>query len=135
VTAAATPSGVLRKGRSKNARERRRRPPQRCRVCGGGLSTAPERTLGRCATCPGNPDEALAERLRVWRAATARERSVPAYVVFTDVTLAALAELRPSTEAELLDIPGIGPAKSELYGEVLLEMVAEAAGSSGAEAG
>jgi DNA helicase-2/ATP-dependent DNA helicase PcrA len=135
VTAAATPSGVLRKGRSKNARERRRRPPQRCRVCGGGLSTAPERTLGRCATCPGNPDEALAERLRVWRAATARERSVPAYVVFTDVTLAALAELRPSTEAELLDIPGIGPAKSELYGGVLLEMVAEAAGSSGAEAG
>jgi DNA helicase-2/ATP-dependent DNA helicase PcrA len=135
VTAAATPSGVLRQGRSKNARERRRRPPQRCRVCGGGLSTAPERTLGRCASCPGNPDEALAERLREWRSATAKERSVPAYVVFTDVTLAALAERRPTTESELLDIPGIGPAKSELYGETLLEMVAEAAAAGGADVG
>jgi DNA helicase-2/ATP-dependent DNA helicase PcrA len=127
VTAEATPSGVLRQGRSRNARERRRRPPQRCRVCGGGLSTAPERTLGRCAGCPGNPDELLAERLREWRSATAKERSVPAYVVFTDVTLTALAERRPTSEAELLDIPGIGPAKSEQYGEILLEMVADAA--------
>jgi DNA helicase-2/ATP-dependent DNA helicase PcrA len=128
VVAAATPSGVVRQGRSTGSRERRRKPPGRCRVCGAGLVTAPERTLGRCSTCPGHPDELLAERLRVWRSATAKERGVPAYVVFTDMTLAALAERKPRDEAELLDIPGIGPAKYELYGEVLLAMVADSRG-------
>jgi hypothetical protein len=48
-------------------------------------------------------------------------------VVFTDMTLAAIAERQPRDEAELLDIPGIGPAKYELYGEVLLAMVADSA--------
>jgi len=96
-------------------------------VCGKGLVTAPERTLGRCEGCPGSVDEALVERLRAWRLATARERSVPAYVVFTDVTLVAVAERRPRTEAQLLDIPGIGPAKVEQYGAALLAMVGDAA--------
>ena len=127
VTAGATPSGLMRQGRSTSARERRRRPPQRCRVCGAGLATAPERTLGRCSLCPGTADEALVGRLREWRTATAKEREVPAYVIFTDVTLTALAERRPATVDELLDIPGIGPAKAEQYGTALLEMV----GSSG----
>jgi DNA helicase-2/ATP-dependent DNA helicase PcrA len=124
VIAGASPSGLVRAGRSTGSRDRRRKPPGRCRVCGAGLVTAPERTLGRCSTCPGNPDEALAERLREWRLATARERGVPAYVVFTDMTLNALAERRPRSEEELLDIPGIGPAKYEQYGQTLLEMVA-----------
>jgi DNA helicase-2/ATP-dependent DNA helicase PcrA len=124
VSAGTTAAGVVRQGRSAGARERRRRPPGKCRVCGKGLVTAPERTLGRCSSCPGTADEALVEQLRAWRLATAKERSVPAYVVFTDVTLVAVAERRPRTEAELLDIPGIGPAKVEQYGAALLAMVA-----------
>ena len=124
-TTEATPAGVVRQGRSSGSRERRRRPPERCRVCGAALVTAPERTLGRCRTCPGNPDEALAERLREWRLTTAKERAVPAYVVFTDLTLSALAERRPTSREALLDVPGIGPAKLELYGEALLAMISE----------
>jgi DNA helicase-2/ATP-dependent DNA helicase PcrA len=129
VSSGASPSGVLRQGRSRTARERRRQPPQRCRVCGAGLATAPERTLGRCALCPADVDEALVERLRQWRSETAEERGVPASIVFTDITLAAVAERRPRTETELLDIPGISPAKSDLYGEVLLGLVASGSGA------
>jgi DNA helicase-2/ATP-dependent DNA helicase PcrA len=124
VAATATPAGVVRQGRSVGARERRRRAPSRCRVCGAGLVTAPERTLGRCSSCPGAADEALVDRLRAWRIGVAQERSVPAYVVCTDVTLTAIAERLPVTREELLDIPGIGPAKLELYGGALLAMVA-----------
>ncbi len=124
VTATATPAGVVRQGRSVGARERRRRAPSRCRVCGAGLVTAPERTLGRCSTCPGQADEALVDRLKAWRIGVATERSVPAYVVCTDVTLTAIAERLPGTREALLDIPGIGPAKLDLYGETLLGLVA-----------
>jgi ATP-dependent DNA helicase UvrD/PcrA len=118
-------SGLLKQGRSTARKERRRRGPSSCRVCGAGLVTAPERTLGRCRTCPGSADEELVERLRAWRSATAKEQEVPAYVVFTDATLTALAERKPRDSGELLDIPGIGPAKAERYGEALLAMVAE----------
>ncbi len=126
--AAATPSGLVRRGASGATKERRRRPPARCRVCGAGLVTAPERTLGRCRTCPGSADEALVERLRQWRAAASMQRGVPAYIVFTDVTLGALAERRPRTQDELRDIPGIGPAKAEQFGEAILEVLSRYAG-------
>jgi DNA helicase-2/ATP-dependent DNA helicase PcrA len=125
LTDSATSSGLVHQGRSQSPRERRRRPPSRCRVCGAGLLTAPERTLGRCRTCPGSPDEELAERLRAWRLDTARAREVPAFVVFSDLTLTALAERKPRDQAALLDIPGIGPTKIELYGEALLELVSQ----------
>ena len=57
------------------------------------------RKLGRCEDCPSAYDEALFERLREWRAEQAQEASVPAYVVFTDATLIALAEARPAHRA------------------------------------
>jgi DNA helicase-2/ATP-dependent DNA helicase PcrA len=126
VTAGASAAGLVRQGRSSGARERRRRGPSRCRVCGAALVTAPERTLGRCSSCPGSADEALVDRLRAWRGSAARERSVPAYVVCTDLTLEAIAERLPSSREDLLDIPGIGPAKLDLYGETLLRLVGEA---------
>jgi DNA helicase-2/ATP-dependent DNA helicase PcrA len=94
-----------------------------CRVCGGALTTVVERKVGRCAGCPASYDEALFERLRDWRREVAREESVPAYVVFTDLTLQALAEARPGTVAELLEISGIGQAKQEKYGDAVLAVV------------
>ena len=69
---------------------------------------------------------ALFERLRSWRARRARERDVPAYVVFPDRTLVAIAASRPGTEAELLAVPGVGPAKLALHGSEVLAVVAEA---------
>ncbi len=97
-----------------------------CRVCGAVLSAPADRKLGRCATCPSTLDEELFERLRQWRVQVATAQGVPAYVVFTDATLTALAERKPTTEAELAVIPGIGPHKLSRYGEAVLKLVAGA---------
>jgi DNA helicase-2/ATP-dependent DNA helicase PcrA len=96
-----------------------------CRICGATLLAGADRKLGRCATCPSDRDEELYERLREWRRATAAEQQVPAYVVFTDATLAALAERRPANEAELAAIGGIGPRKLAQYGPAVLAMISD----------
>ncbi|HEX6936110.1 MAG TPA: ATP-dependent DNA helicase UvrD2 [Actinomycetes bacterium] len=116
---------------SPGARSARRRGPAVCRVCGKALTAPVARKLGRCEDCPSAYDEALFERLREWRAEQAREQSVPAYVVFTDATLTALAEVRPSTEAELLAVSGVGRSKLERYGAAVLALVAGDARSPG----
>jgi DNA helicase-2/ATP-dependent DNA helicase PcrA len=65
----------------------------------------------------------LFERLRSWRSEAAASASVPAYVVFTDATLQAIAESRPGSLRELAALPGIGARKLELYGEDVLATV------------
>ncbi|MGY1662111.1 ATP-dependent helicase [Geodermatophilus sp. SYSU D00705] len=65
----------------------------------------------------------LFERLRAWRSEAAASASVPAYVVFTDATLQAIAESRPTTLRELGALPGIGARKLELYGQDVLATV------------
>ena len=75
----------------------------------------------------GPEDEALFERLRTWRTEQATERAVPPYVVFNDKTLRALAAHRPTTDAEMLAVKGVGPAKWDAYGADVLRIVAEAA--------
>ncbi|MGO4536503.1 DNA helicase RecQ [Leifsonia sp. 2MCAF36] len=69
-------------------------------------------------------DEPLFEALRSWRAGAAREQSVPAYIVFSDATLRAVASARPASLADLDGITGIGAKKREAYGEALLSVVA-----------
>ena len=103
---------------------RGRKGPATCRVCGKALTAPVARKLGRCEDCPSAYDEDLFERLREWRAERAREASVPAYVVFTDATLTALAEVRPTTEPALLGISGIGRTKLERYGADVLALCA-----------
>jgi len=94
-----------------------------CRVCGTSLSAPADRKLGRCATCPSTMDEELFERLRQWRSLAAAAQSVPAYVVFTDATLIALAERQPRVAGDLLGIAGIGPHKLSRYGDAVLALV------------
>ena len=65
----------------------------------------------------------LFESLKALRRRLADERGVPAYVVFSDATLLAMAEARPTTPAGLLAIPGVGPVKLERYGEAFLEVL------------
>ncbi|MGW8482250.1 DNA helicase RecQ [Microbacterium sp. NPDC055903] len=72
----------------------------------------------------GEGDRGLFEALRAWRAETAREQGVPAYIVFGDATLRALAEHRPSTQADLDGITGIGAKKREAYGDAVLAVIA-----------
>jgi len=71
----------------------------------------------------GPVDEALLERLRSWRREEATRRGVPAYVVFHDKTLTAIASHRPSTLSSLSGVPGIGPAKLDAYGSAILALI------------
>ncbi len=106
------------------AKSRRSRgAPTRCRVCNNNLTTPAAVMLSRCETCAADVDEDLLLRLKAWRLDTAKEQNVPAYVVFTDNTLIAIAELRPEDEAALIAIPGIGARKLEQYGPDVLDMV------------
>ncbi|MGH8970073.1 MAG: HRDC domain-containing protein, partial [Actinomycetes bacterium] len=102
----------------------RRRAAAECRVCGRPLAGAVARKLGRCEDCPSSYDEVLFERLREWRAEQARSQSVPAYVVFTDATLTAIAEAVPGSEPALLAVPGVGRTKLERYGAAVLDLCA-----------
>ncbi|WP_433387496.1 ATP-dependent DNA helicase UvrD2 [Micromonospora sp. KLBMP9576] len=121
--------GAERAGAGPVARrpERRRSQIVSCRICGVTLLAGPDRKLGRCPTCPSDIDEELHERLHEWRRRVADAQRVPAYVVFTDATLVALAERRPGRPEELIAIAGIGPRKLGLYGEAVLALVAGAA--------
>jgi ATP-dependent DNA helicase RecQ len=78
---------------------------------------------------PGSADPASLEALREWRRQEAARRAVPAFVVFHDRTLAALAAARPATLDALSAIPGIGPAKLEAYGKDLLALFGSEGGS------
>ncbi|WP_344055782.1 DNA helicase RecQ [Microbacterium lacus] len=69
-------------------------------------------------------DRPVFEALREWRARMAKEQGVPAYIVFGDATLRALAEHRPATLADLDGITGIGAKKREAYGDAVLEVIA-----------
>jgi len=68
-------------------------------------------------------DAEVFERLRLWRGEQAKAGSVPAYVVFSDATLIAIAESRPRTEAQLRMVSGVGPTKWERYGTAVLGVV------------
>ncbi len=70
--------------------------------------------------------EALALRLREWRATEAKRLGVPAYVVLHDRTLAAVAQTRPANPRQLLEISGMGPAKAERFGEAILGLCSAA---------
>lgn len=78
---------------------------------------------GRLTPGSSSGDPQMVERLRAWRLTQARSQDVPAFVIFNDRTLQALASLRPSTSEGLLNVPGIGPAKLEAYGDELLELL------------
>ncbi|MGC9379578.1 ATP-dependent DNA helicase UvrD2 [Streptomyces sp. MH13] len=104
------------------------RIPARCRVCGRTLTDAGEMKLMRCEDCPSDMDEGVYERLREWRAIQAGRSGQPAFCVFTDKTLMAIAESVPEDERELVRIPGVGARKLNRYGA---DVLAICAGQSG----
>ncbi|WP_344259507.1 ATP-dependent DNA helicase UvrD2 [Streptomyces sodiiphilus] len=112
--------------------ERVERGPVTCRVCGRAMTEAVELKLRRCAGCPSDLDEELYERLSHWRAGRARELGRPAFAVFTDATLTAIAERGPVTTAELSAVPGVVPHKVRQFGaEVAAVCAGRAAEMSG----
>ena len=86
-------------------------------------SRARKKRTSKALAAAAPADPARIEALREWRRREAQRRSVPAYVVLHDRTLAAIAAARPSTLDALSEIPGIGPAKLQAYGTDLLALL------------
>ncbi|GIF22531.1 ATP-dependent DNA helicase RecQ [Actinoplanes tereljensis] len=97
---------------------RREAPQQRVRTPRTRAGASP------AAAAPDFPAEAAPdfERLRAWRAATAKEQGVPAYVIFHDATLRAIAALRPTTLAQLGTVSGVGQSKLTKFGQPVLDL-------------
>jgi ATP-dependent DNA helicase RecQ len=66
------------------------------------------------------------EKLRTWRAAVAKEQGMPAYVIFHDATLRAIATMNPSTLAELGTVSGVGQSKLAKFGQQVLDTLHDA---------
>ena len=119
-------NGVAPQASGDTGPSRPRRPKgatPRCRVCNATLNAPAAIMLRRCEGCPSDMDEALLGELKDWRLRRSKEMSVPAYVVFTDNTLIAIAETLPTDDAALVAIPGIGARKLEQYGADVLALV------------
>ena len=97
--------------------------PSRCRGCGKDLATAATRKVGRCEDCPPTYDVATFDALKVWRLAFAGATKVPAYVIFTDATLTAIAERTPTNATELATISGVGARKLERFADDVLAIL------------
>jgi ATP-dependent DNA helicase RecQ len=85
------------------------------------------KTKQRATSAAADVHDPIFERLRVWRAAVAKEHGLPAFVVFHDGTLRAIAQMRPKSLDELRTISGIGEKKLASYGEGLLALLAAGA--------
>jgi DNA helicase-2/ATP-dependent DNA helicase PcrA len=85
--------------------------------------SAPARHAARTPVAVGSGGP-LFDRLREWRRERAKADGVPAYVVFHDATLAAIAQDAPPNRAALASVPGVGPAKLERYADEVLAIVA-----------
>ncbi|WP_034210875.1 DNA helicase RecQ [Arenimonas metalli] len=110
---------VLKGGQSVHLREESVRKREKgARAARGGGAPAP---MSLDAA-----DQPVFEALRQLRAELAREQSVPAYVIFHDATLRAIAERRPGTLDALGQVSGVGAAKLERYGEQVLAALRDA---------
>jgi ATP-dependent DNA helicase UvrD/PcrA len=106
---------------------RRTRPSalsMHCRSCGRSLTGAAERKIGRHLDCPATYDERTMALLREWRRQEAADQKLPAYCIFTDATLIAIAEARPRSTADLIKVQGLGRTKADKYGEHVLAIIA-----------
>ncbi|HSZ30709.1 MAG TPA: DNA helicase RecQ [Pseudonocardiaceae bacterium] len=95
-----------------------RREPERA-----AQQAAPKTPKSRRAAPVDLPEAAVPvfEQLRAWRAATAKEQGVPAYVIFHDATLRQIAAAPPATLAELSTVSGVGENKLAKYGQQILD--------------
>ncbi|HER25729.1 MAG TPA: ATP-dependent DNA helicase RecQ, partial [Rhodospirillales bacterium] len=73
-----------------------------------------------------SPEQAtLLVRLREKRTQLAKQRNVPAYIIFSDRSLEEMARLQPRNEAAFADIHGVGAAKLEKFAAIFLEIMTE----------
>jgi DNA topoisomerase-3 len=115
---AAQAATKARKGKKKKAAVPSRRKASRKRVT--AATPPPSRSAERP---PLAPDARVEETLRLWRLAEAKRRGVPAFRIFSDQVLKAVAAKRPATAAELLAIPGLGINTVEKYGAQIYRLL------------
>ncbi len=128
------PAGGRRSRRAAPHRGERTGAARRTRACISAPSSPSDRGASAIATTTATeqefdlaPDALLRfNALRTWRASTAREQNVPAYVIFHDSTLRTIATVAPEDLDELARIPGIGAGKLDRYGEDVLQQLFEA---------
>ena len=94
--------------------------PRSCGACGPCLAPTRRRDV--------DTEAPLFLELRALRRRLAEEEGVPPYVIFSDATLHDMVEQRPTTEAGLLQVRGVGRVKAERYGSAFLEVIAAASG-------
>ena len=85
------------------------------------------KTKQRAAGATANDHDPVFEKLRVWRAAVAKEHGLPAFVVFHDGTLRAIAQVRPKSLDQLRSISGVGEKKLASYGNDVLALLSAGA--------
>ncbi|MBP3918616.1 MAG: RecQ family ATP-dependent DNA helicase [Clostridia bacterium] len=95
---------------------------------GGGKSAADENGRGtrkkQRDAAAGVPDSPLMQALRVLRMSLARQEKVPAYVIFSDATLADMCRKLPQNTEEFLSVSGVGEVKAQKYGSAFLRLIA-----------
>jgi DNA helicase-2/ATP-dependent DNA helicase PcrA len=89
------------------------------RAAGAGAATGPKKLRASALA----PDPPLLAALKSWRLERARKAGLPAYIIFPDKTLEAIAAARPANDHELLAIPGVGPVKLASWGREVLELL------------
>jgi ATP-dependent DNA helicase RecQ len=96
-----------------------RREPERVRAAKAPRARTATAAAAAAELSPA--DEPTFERLRAWRAAVAKEQGMPAYVIFHDATLRAIATLRPATLEQLGTVSGVGQNKLAKFGQQVLD--------------
>jgi DNA helicase-2/ATP-dependent DNA helicase PcrA len=98
------------------------------------VARAQRRSSAKAGAAAGAPRSRLLDSLLEWRRNLARASGVPAYVIFRNATLEAVASNRPRSRNDLLAIPGIGPVKLERHGQALLDLVGRDEQADGGDA-
>lgn len=122
------PAALPARAKETAAKPKKKEQPK-CRLCGQALTDTMTIKISRCTECPSDVDEELLAELKAWRSSRAKQLQVPAYVVFTDATLIAIAEQRPTEESTLVNISGIGASKLAKFGSDVLALVRDTAAS------
>ncbi len=98
-------------------------PTRRTKTSRGSSATASRRSEAEADLDA--PAQARFDALKAWRSEVAREHSLPAYVIFQNITLAEMARQHPRSLEELAGVSGVGAKKLEAYGQDILRVLDE----------
>lgn len=112
-----TPTEFIIKENAARPAKRKRKKKTFTPPTGRTHTAANELTAPRLNRTPAAMESRIEEALRSWRLVEARRRGVPAFRIFSDLVLRAIAERRPGKDAELLAVPGIGASTVQKYGQ------------------